>query len=94
MDVSDPRLKDKGTITDLPEELILVIAAFLEVQDLIRFSHSFRKGFHVCNSSDHLWKKHFAMSGFSESKILTDAAENMVGQGVNFINILRAAFFI
>jgi hypothetical protein len=58
----------KYFLTDLPEEIILIIATSLDVKDLIRFSLSCRRVLDICNSSDNLWKKHFRNFEFTESK--------------------------
>jgi hypothetical protein len=93
MDVHDLENKVVCTIIDLPEELILEIATLLNVEDLIRFSHSFSLAFHICNSSDYLWQNHFVKSGFSESKILSDAAESMGAPG-NLPNVQKLRYLL
>jgi hypothetical protein len=57
-------------LTNLPEELILQIASFLNGLDLLSLTHVNRFLYAVVSGSGILWKKVMAREGLSRSQII------------------------
>jgi hypothetical protein len=67
------------TLLDVPELPVLCIASFLEWKDLLNFSRSCRKIFHICEHDKMIWRKVYGLS-FPFYKEIADAASTLVAK--------------
>lgn len=65
-------------LSDLPEELILYICAFLQGSDLIALVHVSQRLFRVLDGAAALWHKRCLDGGFIDSVVVKETAEDIV----------------
>jgi hypothetical protein len=89
--------EDRVKISDLPDIPVLRIASFLEAKDLLNFSHTCRRIFHICDGDLNVWRNVYN-TDFPLYKEISGAAstlmpneESLVSNGEKLCYILHSS---